>query len=561
MRHSAMGKRCRLASTHPMSKWPHAVRRSPEVAVPWRSGSRCVIRVLLSRGAVAPTPPGIGSVGQRQQTNRRFDVDAITVPGGRGPAFPVEDLPEAPIKNLTPRRLIGILGPAVIALGGTIGGGEWLIGPSLFVKWGLVLLWITTISSTLQVFLNLEMVRYTLYTGEPITVGFMRLSPGKTFWGVLFSIVGFIERSMPGWALATATALAAFQLGRIPGASEQGTVIFWGYVVFVVCAFLVSIGGRIERTLEIANWIMMVVVLGGLLILDILVVPASTWGEALVGYVSFGQIPRGVDLLLLGALVGYSAYGGFGNNAITNWYRDKGYGMGKKVGYIPTIIGGTAIHVSPHGNAAPVNEENISRFKGWWKLLNIDQWAIFWGGAMLGMLLPALLYVTMLPRGETLPSWGIAVSPASGLSRVLGPWGFYLIVFFGFWILFSTAISNVDLVCRQITDMLWFASDKVRRWSNSDIRKVYYLLLIAIVIWGSAAMNATLPLILLAISANVANFTMALSAILTIIVNRKFLPREFRPAAWREFILVLCLLFFGFFFTLFVTSQFFGLKF
>ena len=254
-------------------------------------------------------------------------MDAITVPGGRGPAFPVEDLPEAPIKNLTPRRLIGILGPAVIALGGTIGGGEWLIGPSLFVKWGLVLLWITTISSTLQVFLNLEMVRYTLYTGEPITVGFMRLSPGKTFWGVLFSIVGFIERSMPGWALATATALAAFQLGRIPGASEQGTVIFWGYVVFLVCAFLVSIGGRIERTLEIANWIMMVVVLGGLLILYILVVPASTWGEALVGYVSFGQIPRGVDLLLLGALVGYSAYGGFGNNAITNWYRYKGYGM------------------------------------------------------------------------------------------------------------------------------------------------------------------------------------------------------------------------------------------
>lgn len=299
------------------------------------------------------------------------------------------------------------------------------------------------------------MVRYTLHTGEPITVGFMRLNPGKTFWGVVFSVAGFIERSMPGWALATATALAAFQLGRIPGATEQGTVIFWGYVVFLVCAFLVSIGGRIERTLEIANWIMMVVVLGGLLILDIFVVPPSTWGEALVGYVSFGQIPEGVDLLLLGALVGYSAYGGFGNNAITNWYRDKGYGMGEKVGYIPTAMGGTAIHVSPHGNAAPVNEENISRFKGWWKLLNIDQWAVFWGGAMLGMLL---------------------------------------------------------------------------------------------------------PLILLAVSANVANFTMALSAILTIIVNRKFLPREFRPAVWREFILVLCLLFFGFFFSLFIASQVFGLK-
>src|SRR5512133_1211340 len=178
-------------------------------------------------------------------------------------------MPEPPVVSLNPRKLIPMLGPAVIALGGTIGGGEWLVGPSLFVKWGLVLLWITTVSSTLQVFLNLEMSRYTVATGEPITVGFMRLGPGKTFWGVIFSVAGFIERSMPGWALSTATAIAAFQLARIPGAPEQGIVVAWGYVVFLVCAFLVSIGGRIERTLEIANWIMMVVVLGGLLILDL----------------------------------------------------------------------------------------------------------------------------------------------------------------------------------------------------------------------------------------------------------------------------------------------------
>ena len=84
-----------------------------------------------------------------------------TIAGGRGPAFRIEDLPEPP-RDLTPRKLLAILGPAVIALGGTIGGGEWLVGPSLFVKWGLALLWITTISSLLQTFLNLEMTRYTL---------------------------------------------------------------------------------------------------------------------------------------------------------------------------------------------------------------------------------------------------------------------------------------------------------------------------------------------------------------------------------------------------------------
>jgi len=474
-----------------------------------------------------------------------------TVAGGCGPDFEVTDMPE-PLRKLTPRKLFAILGPAVIALGGTIGGGEWLVGPSLFVKWGLALLWITTISSTLQVFLNLEMTRYTLYTGEPITVGFMRLKPGKAFWGWFFTIIGFAERGLPGWILGTATAVAAFQLGKIPLAADKGTVIIWGYVLFVSCVVLVSLGRKIERTLEWANWLMMFVVLGGLFLLDLYIVPASVWWEGITGFVSFGYIPKGVDVLLLGALVGYSAYGGFGNNAITNWYRDKGYGMGAKVGYIPAAIGGKVVHVSPHGMVPMPTEKNFYNWKGWWKLLNIDQFGVFYFGALIGMFLPGILYVAVLPRGSTLPSWGIAASSASGLISKLGNFGWFLALFFGFWILYSTALSNVDLVTRQCTDMLWFASDRVRNWAKKDIRKIYYLLLIVFVLWGSLFMNIWLPLIIFAISANIANFTMALSAVLTIRLNRKFLPKEYRPSWWREAILIANLLFFGFFFLGFV---------
>ena len=480
-----------------------------------------------------------------------------TFPGGRGPDFEVADFPE-PLRDLTPRKLFAILGPAVIALGGTIGGGEWLVGPSLFVKWGLALLWITTISATLQVFLNLEMCRYTLYTGEPITVGFMRLAPGKAFWGWLFTIVGFAERGLPGWILGTATAVAALQLSKIPGVADKGTVIIWGYVLFVSCAVLVSLGRTIERTLEWANWIMMFVVLGGLLLLDIYIVPAQIWGEGLVGFVSFGYWPKGVDLLLLGALVGYSAYGGSGNNAITNWYRDKGYGMGGKIGYIPAAIGGKVIHVSPHGKVALPTEKNLSSWKGWWKLLNIDQFGVFYFGAMIGMFLPGILYVAVIPRGTTLPSWGIAASSASGLIAQLGNFGWFLALFFGFWILYSTAISNVDLVVRQSTDMLWFASEGIRKRAKQDIRWIYYILLIVFVIWGSLFMNITLPLIIFAVSANIANFTMALSAVLTIRLNRKFLPKEYRPKLWRELLLVANLIFFGFFFSIFFTVKIIG---
>jgi len=483
-----------------------------------------------------------------------------SVPGGYGPAFPVTDMPESPWKGMTGKKLFLMMGPAVIALGGSIGGGEWLVGPALFVKYGLVLLWVTTVSTTLQTFLNLEMTRYTLATGEPITIGIMRLAPGKTFWGGLFTVAGFIERGMPGWALACATAVAAMQLGKIPALADKPTVIFWGYVIFIGLGFLISIGGKIEKTLEIVHWFMVAGIIGGLILMDIFLAPATTWGDALVGYISFGVMPKGVDILLFGALVGYSAYGGFGNNCITNWYRDKGYGMAAKIGYIPTAIGAKSVHVSPSGSVARPTPENVERFKGWWKLLSFDQWAVFWVGGMLGMALPGILYVSQLPPGITLPNWGIAVSSASGLVQRYGILGLYIIGGMGFWILFSSAMSNLDLVPRQCTDMLWYASERVRKWSKNDIRKVYYFLLVAVLVWGSIYVNITLPIILLAISANVANFTMALSAVLTVIVNRKFLAKEYRPRVWREVILIVSTVFFGFFFTLFILTQFLGVK-
>lgn len=484
-------------------------------------------------------------------------VNQQTVPGGYGPAFPVTDMPESPLKGLTAKGLFLIMGPAVIALGGSIGGGEWLIGPALFVKYGLVLLWITTVSTTLQTFLNLEMTRYTLVTGEPITIGFMRLAPGKTFWGVLFTIVGFIERAMPGWALACATAVAAMQLGKIPSLADKPVVIFWAYFIFIGLGAVISIGGRVEKTLEIVHWVMCASIIGGLILLDAYLAPANLWTDALKGYVSFGAMPAGMDILLLGALVGYSAYGGFGNNCITNWYRDKGYGMAKKIGYIATAIGGKEVHVSPSGNLPGPAPENLERFKEWWKLLNIDQWAVFWAGGMVGMALPGILYVSQVEPGTTLASWGIAVSAAERF----GTLGLYMIALMGFWILFSSAMSNLDLVPRQCTDMLWYASARVRKWAKNDIRKVYYFLLIAVLVWGTIYVNITLPIIILAISANVANFTMALSAFLTVLVNRKFLPKEYRPSIWREAIMLVSTVFFGFFFTLFIMTQFLGFKF
>src|SRR5688572_33318623 len=77
---------------------------------------------------------------------------------------------------------LGVVGPGVIVLGVSIGSGEFLLGPAVFVRHGLSLLWVTTVAVLLQTVFNTEVMRYTLATGEPVFTGFMRTRPSSTGW-------------------------------------------------------------------------------------------------------------------------------------------------------------------------------------------------------------------------------------------------------------------------------------------------------------------------------------------------------------------------------------------
>jgi hypothetical protein len=49
------------------------------------------------------------------------------------------------------------------------------------------------------------------------------------------------------------------------------------------------------------------------------------------------------------------------------------------------------------------------------------------------------------------------------------------------------------------------------------------------------------------VMANVAGFVMAIAGVQILIVNRRFLPRALRPPLYREVLLALCVVFYGFF--------------
>ncbi len=130
----------------------------------------------------------------------------------------IGELPPAP----TPHGLgwFSAVGPGVIALGVSIGSGEFLLGPAAFVKYGLSLLWVVGIAALLQTLLNVELMRYTMATGEPIFTGFMRTRPHSTFWAWFYSILYFLQMGWPGWAGAAAGAVFFLWAKRLPVAAE-----------------------------------------------------------------------------------------------------------------------------------------------------------------------------------------------------------------------------------------------------------------------------------------------------------------------------------------------------
>jgi hypothetical protein len=475
------------------------------------------------------------------------------------PPWKPADLPPAP----SPKGLgwLAAVGPGVIVLGISIGSGEFLLGPAVFVKHGLTLLWVTTVAVLLQTIFNLELMRYTLATGEPALTGFMRSRPSSSFWAWFYSILYFLQTGWPAWAANAAGALFFLWARRLAGPGDAWIVYWIGVSTFLITILILLVGRRIERTLEILNWILIAWILGSFLILAAIFVPLETWlaaGAGLAGFDTrtgaFDLMPGNLDPVLLAALVAYSGCGGMTNLTLTNWARDRGYGMGERVGYIPAAVGGAKVQLAHSGFMFQPDAGNLSRWHGWWRIVRADQWGVFFLGGMLGMILPALLYVTFLPAGTEIRGLGIAAALASSVGAQAGPILGGAIALLGAWLLFKTQLDNMEGMVRALTDVLWTGSSRLRSWRGGDVRRVYYSVLAASVVWGMVALGMTQPIVLLQVGANVASVAFIVTSLHLLYINTKLLPPALRPPMWRRLVLVAMALFYGYFSFLSISS-------
>jgi hypothetical protein len=455
---------------------------------------------------------------------------------------------------------LGVVGPGVIVLGLSIGSGEFLLGPAVFVKHGLSLLWVTLVAVLLQTVFNLELMRYTIATGEPVFTGFMRTRPSSRLWGFVYAGLYFLQTGWPAWAATAAGAIFFLFERRLASPNDAAIVYYIGCASFLLCVAILLFGKRIERTLELLNWVMVAAILGSFFVLAAVFVPGDTWLAALAGFTGydtashdFDLLPSGVDFILLGALLGYAGGGGVANITLSNWARDKGYGMGQRAGYIPAAVGGKKVNLAHTGFTFTPDAAAMSRWRGWWRIVRADQWGVFFIGAVLGIMLPALLYVTFLPRGTDIRGLGIAAALASAIGAHSGPMLAGLIALLGAWLLLKTQLDQVEAMTRAITDILWGGSARVRGWRGGDVRAVYYTVLAAVAAWGMIALRLAQPIVLLQIGANVAGAVFVVASLHLLYINTTLLPAELRPARWRRAALVGMALFYGFFVTLSLT--------
>ena len=505
------------------------------------------------------------------------------LPQNELPPWSVGDLPEPNPPSL--RNWTALIGPGIVMCGIQIGGGEWLLGPEVTARYGGGLMWIATIAIVVQVFFNMECGRYALYAGEPIMTGFMRLRPGPALWvGVI--LVLSIGAFIPALSTSGAAVIASIYLGRPPGVEDSGLVTGLAYVTLGLVVLPVLVGGKVYNTLQAVMTTKVILVLGFCLIIGVCYVSPENWWNVLSGFVAFGNVPVDdgeggetvtnalsyffehgewpvlalANIAVLGAFAGFAGGGGLSNSAYSNYVRDKGWGMGRHVGAIPSAIGGKQLTLSHLGKVFPLTKENLERWQGWWRYILTDQILIWGPGCFAGMALPALLSIqfsefSSLYHDKQGLDWAQAVITADGLrnapqfsAAVAGAlWVVTLII--GLAVLLPSQMSIVDDFSRRWTDILWSGNRFVRE--NVDprnVKRIYYGILSAYVVWSfTCAWLFTAfgsPKLMVLVIANFNNLALAITAILLLKVNLRFLPAPLRPRWYNRLGLVCCAVFY-----------------
>jgi hypothetical protein len=441
------------------------------------------------------------------------------------------ELPEpAPL-----RRLIG---PSVILVGVGVASGEYILFPYIASKAGLAFLWAAVVGVAVQFFINMEIERYTLATGQTAITGFQRMWKP---WGLILVLMALLATSWPGWATGAAT-VATFAFG-----GGDPTVI----AVLALLAIGVTLTSSpvVYQTVERLEFLKVGAILVFIVIALFAAISATAYEDTTEVVTSFGAFPDEVDLaILVGALAAAGA-GGANNLVQSNWIRDKGFGMGH---YAPRIVspitGEEEAALTGQCYRFPQDEKNMARWSEWWRRANLEQFFSFAVVAALSIIVFSLVAYSTVFGNPALPEesgFDFISLEADELDERVGSWFGTLFLAIGTVSLFAAALGIVDYVSRLVADVIRVSyTGGSERWTES---KIYFVVVWIMVLFGTSilALGFDQPLVLVTISTVLGGVIMFIYSCLLVVTNRRYLPEELKLRGYRLGMIVFAIVLLG----------------
>jgi hypothetical protein len=453
---------------------------------------------------------------------------AREVPSKYLPSIPYKDLPE-------PLKLRKIAGPSIVLLAVSIGSGEFVLWPFIASRVGTAVLWIAALGILTQYFINMEIERYTLATGETAVTGFTRLWKN---WAWLFIIFAAVPWVWPGWATGASTSLGfIFNWGG-------GTVNIVTVLGLLAIGIALTASPIVYNVVERFQMVMVGIIFVFLLSALFLGSEAQSWGNLFQP--ALPDHPELTPAVLLGALA-FAGAGGTVNLAQSNWIRDKGLGMGGIIPKIQSPITGEPEALPSLGALFRADEQNMSRWRAWWKVANQEQFIFFFVLGLISIIVLSVLTASTVFGQDVGSGFDFIRFEGEVLKDIVAPWFGTFFWIAGAVVLFSTNLGVLDHVGRIIADILkinWLRDSEF--WSES---KLYFTIIWIEIIFGAIILLSAIdqPLVLLVIASSLNGLVMFVYSILLIQLNRRALPGPVKIGGVRLGALAWSVLFFGYF--------------
>ena len=430
-------------------------------------------------------------------------------------------------------------GPGAVLVGLSIGAGELVIWPWITAKFGATMAWAAMLGVFLQVWINIEIGRWAIATGEGSYTGFARVWRGFVY---VFLLINFLGICLPGWARTSGIALKALLFGPAgPGPDWVWTAVTFaaiGVVLFGPKIIYVAV----EKTMLI---LVIVITLG----LTYVAVEVATWENVRAmahGLFSFGHIELDHEFPFRNffSAVALAGVGGVGNLFYAYYLRDKQIGMGAR---IPRLINPMRRMREERpvwtGFVFPDDEANRKRFLDWFRYVVLDQTLYYWLLNSFTMILFMFSALAVLHPNGIVPAEGRLIwDEARILGDTMGGFGQNLFLIVGMAALFSTQLALVDGGSRTLSELINANFTFARRFSQS---RWYVGLVLFVTGFGtfSTWLLDRFHITELGFFFNMAlisGFSMAIYVPLLLYMNFRFLPKCARPRLLNVIMMAVC---------------------